>query len=144
VELTISVRPFRGEAAPEVLALEIPRETPPGRLVVRVGDGLTLARLETEGEPTGIVPRDLDHLVWLINQLRAFNRIYAVASIVDEGMILGGLSMPNLPPSVAQVLLMPQAGGNSARRMQRGLVEESVETDWAVTGYRKIWLEVIP
>jgi hypothetical protein len=89
-------------------------------------------------------PRTFDQLIWLINQIRAFNRVYANVSILDEGVVVGGLPLPNLPPSIAQVMLMPQAGGSFARLRQRGLLEESVETDLAVTGYRKIALEVVP
>jgi hypothetical protein len=144
VAVSVSVRPFRARPIPMVLDLPIPRETPPGRLLVRVADGLTLARLETEGEPAGIVPRDFDQLLWLINQIRSFNRIYAIASLVDEEGPAGGSPLPGLPPSVAQVLRMPQAGGDHARRRRPGLLEESAETDYAVTGYRKIWIEVVP
>ena len=39
---------------------------------------------------------------------------------------------------------MPQAGANFHRLHQRGLLEESIGTDYWVTGYRKIFLEVIP
>jgi hypothetical protein len=144
VRLSVMLRPYRGAPQQKEIELQIPKETPPGRLLVRVGDGLTFARLETKGEPVNLAPRTFDQLVWLINQIRAFNRVYANVSILDEGVVVGGLPMPNLPPSIAQVMLMPQAGGSFARLRQRGLLEESVETDLAVTGYRKIALEVVP
>jgi len=143
VTLHVTVRPFRGEPVQKEIELTLPRETPEGRLLVRVGDGLTFARLETEGEPTGTPPRDFDQLVWLINQIRSFDRIYANVSIVDEGLMVGGANLSNLPPSKAQVLLMPQAGGNFVRVRQRGLLEESIETGFGVTGYRKLFLEVV-
>jgi len=144
VHLSVMLRPYRGAPQQKVIDLPIPRETAPGRLMVRVGDGLTFARLETKGEPVNLQPRTFDQLIWLINQIRAFNRVYANVSILDEGVVVGGLPLPNLPPSIAQVMLMPQAGGSFARLRQRGLLEESVETDLAVTGYRKIALEVVP
>lgn len=144
VQLHVTVRPFREDPTQATLQLTIPPETPTGRLVVRVGDGLTLGRLETEGEPSGYVPRDLDQLIWLMNQIRSFNRVYANVSVLDEGLVVGGMALPNLPPSVAQVLQMPQAGGNFLRRTQRGLLEESTATPYAVSGYRKLFLEVVP
>jgi hypothetical protein len=144
VRLSVMLRPYRGQPLQKQIDLEIPKETAPGRLLVRVGDGLTFARLETKGEPVNLQPRTFDQLVWLINQIRAFNRVYANVSILDEGVVVGGLPLPNLPPSIAQVMLMPQAGGSFGRLRQRGLLEESVETDLAVTGYRKIALEVVP
>jgi hypothetical protein len=144
VRLHVTVKPYRSEPVQEVLDLELPREIPPGRLVVRVGDGLTLSRLETREEPAAFAPDGLEQLIWLLNHIRAFNRIYAHVAAVDEGILVGGTRMPNLPPSVAQVLLMPQAGGNFVRIRQRGLLEESLETEHAVTGYRKLFLEVVP
>ncbi len=144
VRLHVTVKPFRSEPFQAVLDLTLPPETPPGRVVVRVGDGLTLSRLETRDEPVAMAPRDLDQLIWLINHIRSFNKIYAHVSTVDEGILIGGTRLPNLPPSVAQVLLMPQASGNLVRVKQRGLVEESVATDYAVSGYRKLYLEIVP
>jgi hypothetical protein len=144
VQLHVTVRPFREDPTQATIQLVIPPETPTGRLVVRVGDGLTLGRLETEGEPAGYVPRDLDQLIWLMNQIRSFNRVYANVAVLDEGLVVGGMALPNLPPSVAQVLQMPQAGGNFLRRTQRALLEESTPTPYAVSGYRKLFLEVVP
>ena len=137
-------KPFREPSYQEVIELPLPRETPLGRLVVRVGDGLTLSRLETRDEPGAFMPQDFRQLVFLINHIRSFNHIYANVTTVDEGILVGGTRLPNLPPSVAQVLLKPQGGGSFLRIRQRGLLEESVETDYAVTGYRKIFLEVVP
>jgi hypothetical protein len=144
VRLHITIKPFRGEPVQAELDLDLPPETPPGRLVVRVGDGLTLSRLETRDTPVTFVPEDFQHLIRLLNHIRAFNRVYANVSTVDEGILVGGTRLPNLPPSVAQVLLMPQSGGNFVRIRQRGLLEEYLDTDYAVSGYRKIFLEVIP
>ncbi len=144
VRLHITIRPFRDEPVHAHLDLDLPPETPTGRLVVRVGDGLTLSRLETRDTPTAFMPEDFEQLIRLLNHIRAFNRVYANVSTVDEGILVGGTRLPNLPPSVAQVLLMPQASGNFVRIRQRGLLEEFLDTDYAVTGYRKIFLEVIP
>jgi len=144
VRLHITIKPFREEPVQAQLDLELPPETPLGRLVVRVGDGLTLSRLETRDTPVAFMPRDFPQLIRLLNQIRAFNRVYANVSTMDEGILVGGTRLPNLPPSVAQVLLMPQASGNFIRIRQRGLLEEFLVTDYAVTGYRKIFLEVIP
>jgi hypothetical protein len=144
VRLHLTIRPFRAEPVQAELDLELPPETPPGTLVVRVGDGLTLSRLETRDEPVIFAPENLPQLIRLLNHIRSFNRVYANVSTVDEGILVGGTRLPNLPPSVAQVLLMPQAGGNFVRIRQRGLLEEFLDTEYAVTGYRKIFLEVIP
>lgn len=144
VRLHITVKPFREEPVHGTLDLELPPETPLGRLVIRVGDGLTLSRLETRETPAAYMPQDLPQLISLLNHIRAFNRVYANVSTLDEGILVGGTRLPNLPPSVAQVLLMPQASGNFVRVRQRGLLEEFLDTDYAVTGYRKIFLEVIP
>ena len=140
VETAIVLAPFRGGEQVITRSIHIPEETPAGTLTLLVGGALAVSREEDGREP--VLPRDLDQLVRLINQLRRNDRIYVAATHEDSGVLLGGSRMPNLPPSVANVLSRPSSRGNLVRVPWRSILEESVETPYAVEGSVEVTLEV--
>lgn len=143
VQVSAAIRPFRGPEVIRQIDIKIPDEVLPGRLLLQVGDGLTLARLEDEGE-TGddFHPRDLTQLIWLINHLRSNDKIYAVLSRADNGILFQGRRLPNLPPSIAQVMVRPQTRGNYLRVWSRGIAEETLDTESMVTGFKQLTIDV--
>ena len=140
VETSIVLAPFRGRQQVFTRSIRIPEETPAGTLTLQVGGALAFSRAEDSREP--VLPRDLDQLVSLINQLRRNDHIYIAATREDSGVLLGGARLPNLPPSVANVLSQPPSRGNFVRVPRRSILEESVETAYAVEGSAEITLEV--
>jgi len=136
ITVTVVLTPFRGPDLILSRRIDIPPETAPGRLVLSVGGALAVSRSEGGGET--VFPRDLDQLIWLINNLRKNDRVYVVASRDDSGVFLGGARMPNLPPSVTSILARPRSLGNYAVIRQRGILEEEILTDLAVAGLTTI------
>jgi hypothetical protein len=141
LQVSVSLKPFRGPEMTRQIDIEIPSEVQPGRLLLRVGDGVALARTEDEGE-SEFVPKDLSQMIWLINHLRSSDRIYAVLTRGDNGILYQGERLPNLPPSVAQVMVRPQTRGNYQRLLYRGVAEEAVLTDYALEGYKLLSIVV--
>ncbi len=143
VQVSAVLKPFRGPEVTRQLDIKIPEEVTPGRLVLQVGDGLTLARVEDQGEQDDdFHPKDLAQLIWLINHLRSNDKVYAVLSRSDNGILFQGQRLPNLPPSIAQVMVRPQNRGNYLRLWYRGVAEETLDTDYMLTGYKQLSLEV--
>jgi hypothetical protein len=138
--VTVVLTPFRGPDLVLSREIEVPPETAPGRLNLTVGGALDVSRSEGTGE--NVFPRDLDQLIWLINNLRKNDRVYVVASRDDSGVLLGGARLPNLPPSVTSILARPRSLGNYAVVRQRGILEEELPTPFAVSGLTGIQLEV--
>jgi hypothetical protein len=141
---TVSVRvvlsPYRGREEMLTAKVKIPKETPPGTLQVHVGSAVAVSRAESYDTP--VLPRDLDQLVKLINQLRRNDRIYITATGEDNGVLLGGSRLPNLPPSAATILSIPGGRGNLTPVPRRSVLEEIINTDYAVEGSAKIELQV--
>jgi hypothetical protein len=140
VEVTVVLSPYRGPDQLLTLEILVPPETPAGELTVSIGGALAVGRDQELDHP--VLPRDLDQLIWLINQLRRNDRIYILASRDDSGVLVGGDRMPNLPPSVARVLTRPKSTGNVTAIPHRSVLEEVVPADFAVEGYARIRLEV--
>lgn len=140
IGVTVVLSPYRGPEQLLEREIVVPPETPPGKITVTIGGALAVTRdLDDEGP---VLPRDLDQLIWLINQLRRNDRVYILASREDNGVLLGGARMPGLPPSVARVLSRPRSSGNFARIPVRNILEEVVLTDYAIEGSVTIGLEV--
>ncbi|MBI4169180.1 MAG: hypothetical protein HY510_04505 [Acidobacteria bacterium] len=140
IQISASIKPFRGPAVTRQIDLTVPDEVPPGRLILQVGDGLTLAR--AEGDDEEFHPSDLSQLIWLINHLRSNDRLYAVLARSDNGILFQGERLPNLPPSIAQVMIRPQTRGNFQRLLYRGVAEEALQTDYMLSGYKQLAIEV--
>ncbi len=141
--LHVSVVPYRSTPLTVDIPLKIPKEAPEGKVLLQVGDSLTLSRMEAVGGTPYFVPRGLDHLVWLLNHIRANQKVYATVIMPDNGALIAGQRLPNLPPSVASVLLQPSAGQIGPARVPfRALLEASAETSSAVRGYQRAILEI--
>ena len=142
VGATVVVSPYRGPDLVFRREISIPSETPPGPLLLQVGNALAVSRAEAADDP--VVPRDLTQLVRLINRLRRNDRVYLVATRTDTGAFVGGARLPNLPPSAVSVLSRPRSQGNLTLLARRGVLEEEILTEYAVEGLARLQLEVEP
>jgi len=141
--LHVSLVPYRSAPVTVDLPLKIPKEAPEGKVLLQVGDSLTLSRMEAVGGSSYFVPRGLDHLVWLLNHLRANQKVYATVIMPDNGAFIAGERLPNLPPSISSVLLQPSADRVGPARVPfRALLESSAETSHVVRGYQRAVLEI--
>ena len=143
IQVSAVLKPFRGPEVTRQIDIKIPDEITAGRLVLQVGDGITLAKVEDEGdESDDFHPKDLAQLIWLINHLRSNDKVYAVLSRADNGILFQGQRLPNLPPSVAQVMVRPQTRGNYLRLWYRGVAEETLDTEYMLTGFKQLAIDV--
>lgn len=140
--LTVSavVAPYRGAETVLTREIEIPAETPPGRLLLEVGDAASLNRAEAEED--GFAPRTLKQLVGLVNRLRRNDRIYIVGIRADSGVFVGGARLPNLPPSAQAILSRPRSFGHTTVIPQRGILEEEILIPYAAEGFARVPLDV--
>ncbi len=141
VEAVVVLAPYRGRDVVLSHKVPIPKETPPGPILLNVAGATMASRAESRHEP--IIPRDLAQLVRIINQLRRNDRVFITATREDPGALLGGSRLPNLPPSVAQILSNPRQRGDFLPVPQRSVLEETIPTQFAVEGAATIELEVV-
>jgi hypothetical protein len=141
IEATVVVTPYRGRDETFTRRFLIPEETRPGRMTLEVGGAQTVARNDAQNEP--VMPRDLGQLIQLINDLRRNDRVYLVANQEDTGVLLAGARLPNLPPSVMEVLSRPKSRGNVIQVPQRRVLEEVISTGYSVEGAARLEIEVV-
>jgi hypothetical protein len=141
--LHVDLRPFRSDLLRVEIPLKIPEEAPEGKALLQVGDSLTLSRMESVAGAPYFVPRSLEHLVWLLNHIRLNHKVYATLIRPDNGAFISGQRLPNLPPSVASVILRPRGEQDISSRVPfRVLGEAEAETTHVVHGYQKAIIEV--
>ena len=137
---TAVLRPYRGPDVVVTREIVIPPETAAGPLSIYIGGAVAAGRAERSETPP--LPQTLSQLVRLINQLRRNDRVYILATREDDGVVLDGSRLPNLPPSAARVLSRPKSQGNLSVVRHRGIFEEDIATDYAVQGFSRLLLEV--
>ena len=140
VRASVVLQPYRGPDVVVEREIRIPDETPPGTLTLTAGSADAVSRPEAGEEP--VAPRDLQQFVFVVNNLRRNDRVYVVAGRDDDGALVGGARLPNLPPSAAAVLTRPATHGNVTIIRRRGILEDSIPTQYAVEGSARIELEV--
>lgn len=138
VTATVVIQPFRGPDQILETEIRIPEEALPGQLTIHIGSAESLDRIEDSAER--VLPQNMSQLIGLINQIRRNDRIYIMALREDSGVLLDGQRLPNLPPSVAQVLTQTDSRGNYPRVRRRMVFEDRIVTDYAIGGAIKLSL----
>jgi hypothetical protein len=142
--LTVLLRTHRGDFVTHSLALPIPRGAPPGNYDLLVADAATFNLVEQQEMRQPFVPRDLDHLLRALNELRAGSHVYARLTQPGQGVILGGEYLPALPGSVLSVLRAPDQGASVVPLRASEVWSSKKATDHAISGARRLRLHVEP
>lgn len=141
VAVGVVIAPYRGPDRLLKHRFTVPPDCPPGQLVLDVTSAIDLTRNHEPDE--SVLPRSLDQLVWLINQLRRHDQLYFIASVADDGVMIDGVRLPSLPPSVARVLSRPRSEGNFIALPRRSLLEEALNVGESLEGFARVELDVI-
>ncbi len=104
LNLTVSCKKANGETLQDEYPVKIPESITPGPLNLMVADGTALMSLEEEEEGDLIVPRNLTHLIRLINNIRKNDRLYLRIYRQEPGVAVKGEGLPGLPPSMLSIL----------------------------------------
>lgn len=97
------LRPYRGEAMPQHIAIHIPTSTSKGPLRILVSDGDTLDHLQ-HGSPAMARKLDLASTIAFLNKEHVNNRVYVSLLESDPAAMIADKIMPSLPPSIMNVM----------------------------------------
>jgi len=143
VKLKILLKTYRGEELLETVDINIPVNTPSGRVSLMIADAATLSAVERREARQEFVPKDMSQLVRAINALRKNNRLYIRLNRADAGgAIVDGEYMGSLPPSVLTVLETDNSGSGFTPLQNSTFWEHELVTDYNVSGTRVLSLEV--
>jgi hypothetical protein len=92
---------------------------------ILVGDAASMQQVErAQYKVQGFVPRSLDQLVRMLNNLRKNDRIYFRIMAPKPGLFLKGEELPNLPPTLKSMFASPRASAAGPTEITRSTLSE--------------------
>jgi hypothetical protein len=134
---TVFLRPYKGLPQRLPVSLKLPADLAEGSYTATICDDLTNARLQLRDNPNLTTPHNLDQLFQSLEVQTAAKRTNLVmrVPINAAGVALGAQSLPNLPPSMVQILGSSRRTG--AQPMGGALVSRQ-STSWVVQGSESV------
>ncbi|HEX8707433.1 MAG TPA: hypothetical protein VF723_04150 [Pyrinomonadaceae bacterium] len=141
IEVQAYVRTDSGKQFVQRIPVQIPRDVPPGQLLVFVGDG---GALQQGSAAQAFVPQDLSQLVSAINKTKKSDRLYVKLFRITPGAVIGTSELPNLPPSVVATLNSDRTTGGYTPTVLSPIYEtELPPAEFVVTGQQLIGIDVV-
>jgi hypothetical protein len=145
LELEITCKKANGDTVQNVYPLQIPPNITPGPLHLLVADGTTLMSMDDQPDDDVLVPRDLSHLIRLINNLRKNDHLYVRLFRREPGAVVKGEGLPGLPPSILSILGSERKVGAVTPIGVSAFQEyELPRTNYLATGSKMLTIRVNP
>lgn len=114
IQVRVYTRNFRGESVLQEGSIPAPLLPSGSEFHLIIADALSLQKLEASQYRTqAFVPRSLNQLIRILNNLRKNNRIYFKIIAAKPGLFLNGEELPNLPASIKAMFSSPRAASSS-------------------------------
>ncbi|HEV3261167.1 MAG TPA: SpoIVB peptidase S55 domain-containing protein [Gemmataceae bacterium] len=141
LQATVFLRPYKGLVRHLPVRLKLPADLPEGDYTATVCDDLTNARHELRDNPNLNNPLNLDQLFESLKAQTDAGRTRLVVRVPTSavGVALGEKSLPNLPPSMVEIMASSRRTG--AQTMGGALVSRT-RTAWVVEGSESVHFTV--
>jgi hypothetical protein len=137
VKAAVFLRPYKGTRERLAVNLELPQDLPEGSYQACVTDDLASARLEIRDNPSLGNPQTLEQVFDMLKvqtDARRTNLVLRVP-VHDVGVALDGKSLPNLPPSMVQIL---GDGRRTGTQTIGGALVARQGTGWVLQGSESV------
>jgi len=120
IRIKVYTRSFRGESAVWEGGIPVPNLPKGSEFYLAIADAVSLQQLEArQYKQQPFVPRNIEHIIRMLNNLRKNNRIYFKILASKPGLFLRGEEMPNLPPSMKSMFASPRAASSAPTELDR-------------------------
>jgi hypothetical protein len=137
LKVTVFVRPYKGLRQRIGVSMKLPPDLPEGTYTANVCDDLCAARAELRDNPNLSNPHTLDQIFEALKVQTDAQRTNLVVRVPinPAGVALDGKSLPNLPPSMVEILRTSRRTG--VQTMGGALVARQ-KTNWVVQGVESV------
>lgn len=142
IELTATLRAYRGGQSTRALTLDVPPETPPGDYQVRVCDARSYLQWDQGRAPGLYNPETLDATLELLAAERPQDTLILTLGRNEPGVTARGREMGRLPPSILSALAAPGVTGPFALTQSQVVARGEVVLPSAVTGCHQLTVRV--
>ena len=137
LKATVYLLPYKGSRQRLSVTLQLPADLPEGSYSALVCDDLTNVRRQIHDNPNLSSPQSLDQIFETLSVQTSVQRTHLVVRVPLDGVgvALDGSSLPDLPPSMIQIL------GNSRRTAAQpmgGALVSKQQTRWVVQGSESV------
>lgn len=140
-EVQAFVRANNGQTFVQRIPVSVPSGTPPGALLIAIGDGNSLQQASASRQ---FVPKTLSDLIKTINGVKKNDRLYVQTFRVTNGAIIGSKELPNLPPSVLATLNNDRTAGGFKPTVLTVLTDQEIApAEFVISGQQVLTIEVI-
>jgi hypothetical protein len=138
---TVFVRPHKGLQQRLPVSLKLPADLPEGEYTATVCDDLANARAELRDNPSLSDPQSLEQLFEALKVQTSVKRTSLVVRVPHGGVgvALNGKALPNLPPSMVQIL---GNGRRTGAQTMTGALVSRQNTAWVVQGSESVRFRV--
>ncbi len=120
IRIKVYTRSFRGESAMWEGGIPIPNLPSGSEFYLAIADAVSLQELEAnQYKRQPFAPRNIEHVIRMLNNLRKNNRIYFKILASKPGLFLRGEEMPNLPPSMKSMFASPRAASSAPTELDK-------------------------
>ncbi|HID94916.1 MAG TPA: hypothetical protein EYP53_02520 [Candidatus Latescibacteria bacterium] len=142
IRVTVLLKRYLGEEQEEQISLKVPKDTPEGMLLLRVGDATSARSWDIERSPEKYRPRDFVQLLEILRSEGQNDELTVELFRPEKSLSVRGREMPSLPPSVLTV--MKSSGQAGQRGAVKGVViaRTKLGMDYVVSGSQSLSLEV--
>jgi hypothetical protein len=137
LKATVYLLPYKGVRQRLPVTLQLPADLPEGGYSALVCDDLTNVRRQIRDNPNLSSPQNLDQIFEALNVQTSVQRTHLVVRVPLDGVgvALDGNSLPDLPPSMVQILGNTRKTG--AQTMAGALVSRQ-KTNWVIQGSESV------
>ena len=142
LNLSIELKTTNGQNLKLKKAYKVPSNLEARSLTIFIASGSALTNYEIQTKRNKYVPVNFDHILSILGERRKNNHLYIQAQIRDKGLLLEGEELSALPPSVMNVMNSTTSNGSSNKLLNRVLYEESVPTNYVISGAKRVIVRV--
>jgi hypothetical protein len=130
---TAYLRPFQGQRLRVPVSIKLPADLPEGTYSAQVCDDLTCARLDLRDNPLLYNPQNVEQIFAALKVQTDAKRTNLTLRVPVSavGVALDGKSLPNLPPSMVQI--MSQSRRTGVQNIS-GALSSRQPTEWVIQG----------
>lgn len=125
IRIKVYHRTFRGTTMVQEVGILTPQLPSSSEFQLFIGDAPSMAQVEMRQYKRGtFIPRSLNQLIRILNNLRKNNRIYFKIIASKPGLFLKGEEMPNLPPTMKSMFSSPRAAASAPTELDKSTLSE--------------------
>jgi len=142
IGVTVFIQPYRGDERAVKAFLQVPHDTPPGRMIVQISDAESSISWEQRRAPHRFQFQNIGHLLEVLRDLEKNDQLMLKLVTGRAGAVVRGRELPSLPPSALAALRGSLTGSQGGLTYQEVMVEKRLNTEFMLRGHIALPLEV--